>query len=270
MLILATVAVDHITAENREVVWKAISDLCHPASAGGFASCGIYSFWCPRTNELLYVAPASDVASRVGQHLGLVDCDSRGSKRRVIEKFLELEGTIGVGLLMMSPTDGEIMPIAGRLPARAEILKEIEQSLGPEAKNTVVFIEQTIIQRYYDREGVLPRWNRFAAKKLKGERENTAPECIVDALSGRFDEAYTARLPIRELAVKPEAQIEKFVLHPARMLFPLSDGTFVDHIEYWLDLPFAGDVPKSLMKWAHELNYLNLRPLQGMNEIAER
>jgi hypothetical protein len=260
-MLLATVAIDQIDWKERESFWKSINELCSPTSNCGFSSTGIYSFWHPNTFELLYVGLASDLALRVGQHLGLITCDSKCCKSEQVEKFVSQNGRIGVALLLMSPNDQTVA--ASRKPRITdnERLAEIEAALGVEARSTIAHFESLILRSHKRISGKLPRWNKNAGSKVGHSHAESSLGGLFEAMGGKFDDAYTARLSIRDLNELPESQIEEYVLHPARMVFAMSGLAFEEHVAYWTQLSGPG-MSAELLRWAHEIEYFSRKPLQ--------
>lgn len=259
-MLLATIAIDQIDWSEREILWKSINELCSPTSNCGFSSTGIYSFWNPKTFELLYVGLASDLALRVGQHLGLITCDPKCCKSAQVEKFVVHNGRIGVALLLMSPNDQTIA--ASRKPRITdnERLSEIEAALGVEASRTIAHFESLILRSHKRIVGKLPRWNKNAGSKVGLSHAEASHGGLIEAMSGKFDDAYTARLSIRDLNELPESQIEEYVLHPARMVFATSGLAFEEHVAHWTQL-YGPGMSADLLQWAHEIQYFKRKPL---------
>lgn len=263
MMLLATVAIDQIEWKDRQEFWTALNELCSPATTCGFSSSGIYSFWDPVKFDLLYVGLASDLALRIGQHLGLIPCDPKCCKSKQVEKFVFENGRIGIGLLLMSPNDQTILASRKSRVTDNERLAEIEEALGSKAKDTIAHFESLILRSHKRIDGKLPRWNRNAGSKLGQAHADASLGGLSQALSGRFDVAYTSRLSIRDLNDLPESQIEEFVLHPARLTFLLRDGTFEEHVRWWVRLQGEKSMYAQLLDWAHEINYFARQPFEA-------
>jgi hypothetical protein len=262
MMLLATVAIDQIEWKDRQEFWTALNELCSPETTCGFSSSGIYSFWDPVKFDLLYVGLASDLSLRIGQHLGLIQCDPKCCKSKQVEKFVFENGRIGIGLLLMSPNDQTILASRKTRVTDNERLAEIEMALGREAKDMIAHFESLVLRSHKHIAGKLPQWNRNAGSKLGQAHSDVSLGGLVQALSGRFDVAHTSRLSIREFNDLPESQIEEFVLHPARMTYSQSNGTFEDHVRGWVKLQGKKCICAELLDLADQKNYFARQPFE--------
>jgi len=165
-MIPATLAVDVFTKIESQALLEPINDICNPAWPTGFSSSGVYAFWHPTTNELLYVGLASDLALRFGQHLGFIECDPKCCKAFQISAFFKKEDHIGISLSLMSSNDQTCLASRRKHTTRQLILSEIEASRGAEARQTIEYFESVIIRSHKNLYGHRPRWNGNLASKI--------------------------------------------------------------------------------------------------------
>ncbi|MBE4187026.1 GIY-YIG nuclease family protein [Vibrio parahaemolyticus] len=57
-------------SETQELA-DAIEDIASAIDTNGWASAGIYCFWNPENNEILYIGLARDLSNRFKEHNGL-------------------------------------------------------------------------------------------------------------------------------------------------------------------------------------------------------
>lgn len=210
----ATIILDAYGTKDREQMADALDMLCAPTDKYGWASNGVYSFFSPESQALMYLGLASDLSERFRQHNGLNPCDPDCCKKHQIDEYFTRRSKIGFGVLLMSPFEQVDVAKHRRLSAMAADVEGNWHAKVAEGALT-----------YRKAMGVLPQWNRIGGSKYGQKLASTAMRQYISALSGQTDDFLIAKSTLRELASSALLTSYEEKLHDPRIM-TLGIGTY--------------------------------------------
>jgi len=245
--VLVTVLTDVYRQFEATALGDALDDLCSPNDNYGWSSAGIYAFWRPDNQEVLYIGLANDLSIRFRQHNGLMKCDPKCCKVNETAAFFASEDKLGFSVFVQSPL---MQTATGRSPKDA-----VAFVLNEQIKQDVRCHEGLFIELWRLFSGSIPPWNkvggadegRALAKLLHDDvgindmaaiaSEPTAVakrfgKDLLKALTRKGATEIVAKSTIRELSGNPYWEgHEEQILHAARMIMVMSSKSLDEAID---------------------------------------
>lgn len=174
---LATIILNHYSADTTKQLAAAIDEVCSPADTYGFASSGIYVFWNVTTLEILYIGLAVDLGLRFKQHNGLAGCPAESSKREQIEAHFAENEKLGYTVLVQSPMDQAICEGWEKAyPDELELIAEefgyldadeVRETINSPLVNGLRWMEGALIRDFAEEHCRRPAWNRNSGANIE-------------------------------------------------------------------------------------------------------
>lgn len=227
----ATIILDAYGTEDRVQMAAAIEELCAPSDNYGWASNGIYSYFSPDNQQLMYLGLASDLAERFRQHNGLIPCEPDCCKKQQINEYFTRRPKIGFGLLLMSPLEQMDVAKHRRLFAESE---DVEGNWHAQVA------EGALIETHRKAMGILPQWNRIGGAKFGQRLASSAMQHYIAALSGQTGSFLVAKSTLRELANDATLTAYEEKLHDARCMTLIMEMYNPEDYQNTVERVFAG------------------------------
>ncbi|MEX2622389.1 MAG: hypothetical protein WD651_01525 [Acidimicrobiia bacterium] len=160
---------------------------------------GVYLFWDPETRDILYIGKDSKLSVRFADHNGLSHRSRPGDKRQEVDFWFSNHAALGFSVVGQS--------------AAAHVPGEDSASRA----------EGQLLETYRLLMDTLPPWNRMGGATV-GRRHARPRESILDLATGPLNSLLVARLTIRELAARTDAQRHEATIHHARLLSSFEAG----------------------------------------------
>jgi hypothetical protein len=214
----STFILDAYRSEDRRDVAEALEGIASARDRYGFASGGVYCFWCWESREVLYIGRAIDLPQRFRQHNGFAG-KAPGSKREHINHYFDEHDLLGFSVLVRSPNE---QTSTGRFRRQlradfgsiAGMLEDPEVRSGTELE--IAYAEGIAIRSVFLGTGSLPPWNKISGTLDDWGRTMDRPDHSGEMFTGRVNVLLQARSTIRELDADPSATQFESVLLNAR------------------------------------------------------
>lgn len=235
----------------------AIDDLCSPKDNYGWSSAGVYSFWNPKTKEILYIGLAVDLTLRFKQHNGIVKSKRNSSKYREVKRFLEENGNIGYTIFVQATFS---QPVCRRFNINYGLSKENAENqyndLVKHGHETIVESEGALIEYYRKINNAKPIWN-----KIGGSTQGATKACsdhgkLLKMFSGELDSWLVARKSIQELSNNTEQELFEEYLHNIRLISITHQISFKEAIKVHHQRMGDDDLQKYLRKNVFQNQYI--------------
>ena len=216
---LCTYIRDTYKKTDASVLAAAIDNICSPLDSYGWSSSGLYSFWSPYSNEVLYIGLAVELASRFKQHNSLKYCPENGCKKKLVEEWFSENDELGYSVLVQSSISQPLF--SGN---SAKKITDKFRSDHPElfyGIDSTKLTEGLLLSACGCLSGMLPRWNRVGGSR-KGAMKATADHAFFAKLfSNEVTDASVALHSIREISDSPVFEMNESYLHGVRQLMVL-------------------------------------------------
>lgn len=136
----------------------AINDIASPSDGYAWSSAGVYCFWNPENNDILYIGLAVDLSQRFKQHNSIVSCDPKGCKGPEISEWFETHPQLGYSVLVKSSLSQPYCSSVNPATISEDIMNGSTSSYGQ------VSIERTeglLLESCKIKHGTYPPWNKM-------------------------------------------------------------------------------------------------------------
>ena len=200
---LCTVIHDAYADGEQAEVHGALSTLLS-AGQRDWSRTGVYAYWDRSTHEILYLGLASDLATRFGQHNGLIS-HSGGNKRKQIAEYFSRSERLGFTILIQS-----------KAITLMEQIQELNPMMGASAARTIAVGEGQLIEMHRLAYGTRPPWNRTGGSR-GGKRYATPAPALLELLAARRESLFAARRTLRSIAGDFRLRLFEATIHASRM-----------------------------------------------------
>lgn len=184
-----------------------------------FNRSGIYAFWDSASRELLYIGEAESLPNRLGQHLGLIDCEPSNCKSEQVKSMLlnHPEKNLGISICLRGPKPPfPDMNKVGLYIQDPSYLANFE-NYRSDFKDFLRYVEGALLATYKSVHKKLPAWNGNASS-ASGQKHGPRPDTeavLIRALTGvvtKYSFCFLTHANILELA-----NDEKFLEYEAAL-----------------------------------------------------
>jgi hypothetical protein len=157
---------DVYTFDDRSSMRWAIDAIASPLDYVGFASNGVYVFFDPESQNILYIGLARDLSERFAQHNGLVSMESQSCKIDQIRDWWNTHGSLGYAIGVQSPFSQASVGRQRGTPTAAFYDEEADVfwDYPDEGLDHIAEVEGQLIAAYKERHGNLPPWNKIGGR----------------------------------------------------------------------------------------------------------
>ncbi|WP_163134874.1 hypothetical protein [Agarivorans sp. Alg241-V36] len=225
---LATYIRDMYKESDKEKLADAIEEIASAVDVNGWASSGVYCFWDPQTNHILYIGLASDLYNRFREHNGLKPCLAKGCKKEPIASWFKDNDYLGYSILVQSRlSQTEVARNNGKLiKSYASDLYDPREAIG--------ISEGLLIETEKLKHGQLPPWNKISGASYGKNKASQMHIELTELFTGKRTDLRVAQKTIREIASSAEFESFELFLHGVRQMMAITDWTFG---RAWNELP---------------------------------
>jgi hypothetical protein len=236
---LCTVIRDIYKQDEVEKLAEAIEDITSPIDSSGWASTGIYCFWNPQTNEVLYFGLAIDLSARFKQHNGLQNCASDGCKLEYINDWFQNNSELGFSILVQSTLS---QPMTSR--NQKEYVPSLFLEMFPEMFDpcgAVRFTEGLLIGSEKIANEQLPEWNKIGGSKEGALKATIEHNKLAQLFTLAKTDYFVAIKSIRQISDNATFESYELHLHGVRQVMAVEDISFIEAWKKTPDSLFAKD-----------------------------
>lgn len=252
---------DTYSAEDSGVLRRAIDVIASPLAYHGFASNGVYVFFDPMTQAVLYIGLARDLSERFAQHNGLVHMRPEGCKVREVRAWMRGHGALGYAIAVQSSFSQAGVARQRGTPTAAFYDEESGEFWGydDEGLDHIADVEAQLIASFQERHQRLPPWNKIHGRRTAFNAPTTNTYALLELAAGRTDSLLLSRRTIRELAASPDALLREETMHVGRM------GALEDTFGLGID---SAEIIKSLYRRVHMPQYADTGLVEAWDELC--
>ncbi|TOQ67436.1 GIY-YIG nuclease family protein [Vibrio parahaemolyticus] len=206
-------------SETQELA-DAIEDIASAIDTNGWASAGIYCFWNPENNEILYIGLARDLSNRFKEHNGLKACKESSCKKRQIREWFESHDYLGYSILVQSQLsqpeiainkDKIVQPLAAFL---YDPLDAISQTEG-----LLIETERRLNNGFY-------KWNKISGDSRGKEKARSEHTELTELFTNKRKDCFVAYNSIRQISADATIETFELYLHGVRQMMALGNWSF--------------------------------------------
>jgi hypothetical protein len=226
---LATIISDVYGNNEANQVAEALDDLCCPKDIYGWSSAGIYCFWNPVNNKILYIGLSVDLTLRFRQHNGLMKMDKGGCKNRQIKDYFQHADKLGYSIFVQSP----LSQTANHryLQEMGDYFTDDHRELFEQGHDEIIIMEGLLIKAEKIRNGQHPPWNKVGGSVVGQKISYSNIDDILDYLRNSKDSPLLARTSIREISNNPTYGTYEELLHGVRFSMLRRGKSFKDSFD---------------------------------------
>ena len=221
---LCTVIRDVYRQNDTKMLAEALDDIASPIDQNGWASAGVYCFWDPNTNEILYIGLAADLGQRVMQHNGLKPCNEEGCKFQQVQEWFKLHEELGFSILVQS------MLSQPRTSRNSEVYEpSLFLKMHPELFDPLGAIRMTeglLIGSEKVENNRLPPWNKIGGSRVGAQKATKSHNQLARLFTYSDNDEFVARKSIRDVSENPTFEAFELHLHGVRQLMAVHGINF--------------------------------------------
>ncbi|PJC94000.1 hypothetical protein CUC44_06380 [Aeromonas lusitana] len=225
---LATYIRDIYKESDKKQLADAIEEIASAVDSNGWASSGVYCFWDPQTNNILYIGLASDLYSRFREHNNLKQCPAKGCKKENIASWFHDNEYLGYSILVQSRlSQTEVARNYGKL------IKSHGSDLY-DPRDAIGISEGLLIEVEKLKHGQLPSWNKIGGASYGKNKATEMHIEFTELFTTKRTDLRVAQKTIREIASSAEFESFELFLHAIRQMMAITNWTFG---RAWQELP---------------------------------
>jgi len=243
---LTTYIRDIYRESETEELANAIEEIASAIHTNGWASSGVYCFWDPGNNQVLYIGLASDLYNRFREHNNLKSCPSKGCKKDNIASWFKDNDRLGYSILVQSQlSQTEVARNEGRL------IKSYASDLY-DPKKVISITEGLFIETEKLGQGNLPPWNKISGGSYGKNKASKQHIEFTELFTNKRTDFRVAQKTIREIAASATFEAFELYLHAIRQMMAISDWSFA---RAWDAVPDDFDVKERIIQSQYIQNF---------------
>ncbi|HDZ45839.1 hypothetical protein LCGC14_0166980 [marine sediment metagenome] len=217
---LSTFIRDIYAQHETEELAEAIEDIASSVDTNGWASAGVYCFWDPKENEVLYIGLARDLSVRFREHNNLKSCPAHSCKRDKVAEWFQSNERLGYSILVQSQlSQPEVTRNSkGFCPSTGSFLYDALQAIKI---SEGVFIEAQKLAK-----GKFSPWNKVGGYYYGKDKATSDHQEFIELFTNRRIDTSVALSSIRELSSDATLETFELYLHVVRQMMTFYGMSF--------------------------------------------